>query len=75
MSGTHKDLEVWRAAMVFAVQVYRLTALFPKEARYGLISQLRRRCFQLGSSWAIPPRKTSTPSSMRSLELGKCLTD
>jgi len=37
MSGTYKDLEVWRAAMVFAA-----TALFPKEERYGLTSQLRR---------------------------------
>ena len=41
MSGTYKDLEVWQAAMQFAVQVYRLTAVFPKEERYGLTSQMR----------------------------------
>ena len=43
MSGTYKDLEVWQAAMELAVQVYRLTAVFPKEEeRYGLTSQMRR---------------------------------
>jgi len=31
MSGTFKDLEVWKAAMELAVRVYRLTAQFPKE--------------------------------------------
>ncbi len=41
MSGTSKDLEVWQAAMEFAVQVYRITAVFPKEERYGLTSQMR----------------------------------
>ena len=33
MSGTYRDLEVWQAAMELAVQVYRLTALFPKDER------------------------------------------
>jgi hypothetical protein len=38
MSGTYSDLEVWQAATELAVQVYRLTALFPREERYGLTS-------------------------------------
>ena len=52
MSGTYKDLEVWRAAMELAIQVYRLTALFPKEERYGLTSQMRRAAVSVPSNSA-----------------------
>ena len=52
MSGTFRDLEVWKAAMVLAVQVYRLTARFPKEERYGLTSQKRRAAVSVPSNIA-----------------------
>jgi len=37
-----RNLRVWRAAHEFAVQIYGLTAQFPKEEQFGLISQIRR---------------------------------
>ena len=52
MSGTYRDLEVWQAATELAVQVYRLTALFPREERYGLTSQLRRAAVSVPSNIA-----------------------
>jgi four helix bundle protein len=52
MSGTYKDLEVWQAAMQLAVQVYRLTAVFPKDERYGLTSQMRRAAVSVPSNIA-----------------------
>src|SRR5579863_9769822 len=52
MSGTYRDLEVWQAAMELAVQVYRLTAMFPKEERYGLTSQIRRAAVSVPSNIA-----------------------
>ncbi len=52
MSGTFKDLEVWKAAMELAVHVYRLTARFPKEERYGLTSQMRRASVSIPSNIA-----------------------
>jgi four helix bundle protein len=52
MSGTFRDLEVWKAAMELAVQVYRLTARFPKEERYGLTSQMRRAAVSVPSNIA-----------------------
>jgi four helix bundle protein len=52
MSGTYKDLEVWQSAMELAVQVYRLTAMFPKEERYGLTSQMRRAAVSVPSNIA-----------------------
>ena len=52
MSGTYADLEVWQASMELAVQVYALTAQFPKAETYGLISQLRRAAVSVASNIA-----------------------
>ncbi|MBS1558478.1 MAG: four helix bundle protein [Bacteroidetes bacterium] len=37
-----KKLKVWHKAMDIVTEVYRLTADFPKEEKYGLTSQIRR---------------------------------
>ena len=42
MSGTYRDLEVWRSAMELVEDIYRITRTFPKEETYGLTIQLRR---------------------------------
>jgi len=52
MSGTYRDLDVWQAAMNLAMRVYRLTALFSKEERYGLTSQMRRAAVSVPSNIA-----------------------
>jgi four helix bundle protein len=36
------DLEVWRCAHVFTLELYKVTAKFPRHEMYGLTSQLRR---------------------------------
>lgn len=36
------DLKVWQRAHALALEVYRLTADFPAEERFGLTAQLRR---------------------------------
>lgn len=38
----HKDLKVWRQAMDLVKFVYQITASFPSEELYGLVSQMRR---------------------------------
>lgn len=42
MSDRWKNLEVWKLADAFALEVYRVTKKFPREEVYGLTSQLRR---------------------------------
>jgi four helix bundle protein len=37
-----RDLKVWQCAHQLTLAVYRTTASFPPEERYGLTSQLRR---------------------------------
>ncbi len=39
---SYRDLEVWQQSMGLAETVWRLSALFPAEERFGMTSQLRR---------------------------------
>lgn len=39
---THKDLDVWKMAMEFVTEIYRVTEGFPKSEEFGLKSQIRR---------------------------------
>jgi four helix bundle protein len=52
MSGTYADLEVWQAAVKLAIQIYELTARFPKAEMFGLTSQLRRAAVSIPSNVA-----------------------
>ncbi len=39
---SYQDHEVWKRGMNIAVMVFNLTKAYPKEERYGMISQIRR---------------------------------
>lgn len=47
-----EDLKIWNKAMEVAEEVYLLTANFPKEEKFGLISQLRRSAVSIPSNIA-----------------------
>ena len=38
----HKKLEAWRKGIELSVRLYRVTAGFPTEERFGLTAQIRR---------------------------------
>ena len=38
----HEKLDAWSIAMDFVVEAYRTTETFPKEEKFGLVSQIRR---------------------------------
>lgn len=42
MAEGYEGLLVWQKAHAFVLDIYRVTADFPKEETYGLVSQLRR---------------------------------
>jgi four helix bundle protein len=46
----YKDLDVWKIAMDLSEDIYRLTALFPRDERFGLISQIRRASVSVPSN-------------------------
>ena len=47
-----KELKIWKRAIEMATNVYRLTANFPKEEKYGLTSQIRRSAVSVPSNIA-----------------------
>ncbi len=47
-----RDLQVWRRAHQLTLEVYQLTASFPREEVYGLTSQLRRSCASIAANVA-----------------------
>lgn len=48
----YKSLETWNEAMALTEFVYRLTKLFPKEERYGFVSQMQRAAISIPSNIA-----------------------
>ncbi len=52
MSASFKDLRVWQEAMKFAVQIYQVTAQFPRHELSGLSNQLRRAAVSVPSNIA-----------------------
>ena len=42
MLKRYKELDVWKKAYQFCLEIYKITKMFPDEERYGLISQMRR---------------------------------
>ena len=47
-----RDLDVWKLGKEVALDVYRVTANFPKEEAYGLVSQMRRAAVSIPSNTA-----------------------
>ncbi len=47
-----KKLKVWQMSMDLVAEVYRLTAEFPKDERFGLISQINRTSVSIASNIA-----------------------
>jgi four helix bundle protein len=61
MLKNYKDLKVWQKSYKLCLEIYRITAKFPKEEIYGLISQIRRSAVSIPSNIAEGyGRKTTT---------------
>jgi len=44
------QLSVWTMGMEICEEIYKLTRVFPKEERYGLVSQMRRAAVSIPSN-------------------------
>src|SRR5512138_1747723 len=66
MSTSYRDLIAWQKAVRFVVLIYQITALFPKDERFGLISQLRRAAVSIASNIA-EGRGRLTPGEFRQM--------
>ena len=52
MEKPHKKLDVWRLSMELSRSIYRLTAEYPMEEKFGLVSQMRRAAVSVPSNIA-----------------------
>ncbi len=52
MDKPHKKLDVWNLSMDLARTIYRVTAHYPGEEKFGLVSQMRRAAVSIPSNLA-----------------------
>ncbi len=52
MVTNYRDLQVWRKALDWAEAIYRATSRWPRDERFGLISQVRRSALSVASNIA-----------------------
>ena len=57
INTSYKDLIVWQKAIDLVVEVYKLTAIYPPEEKYGLVSQSRRCTVSIPSNIAEGKRR------------------
>ena len=50
--ASHKELIVWQKSMNLTQKVYEVTAFFPYDEKYGLVSQMRRCAISITSNIA-----------------------
>jgi four helix bundle protein len=60
-----EDVEVWKKAHVFVLDVYRLSEQFPKHELYGLTSQFRRAAVSIPANIAEGFGKATKPDKLR----------
>ncbi len=66
-----RDLVVWRKAHEFVLEVYALTAAFPKAETYGLTSQLRRAAVSVPANIAEGFRRRGRPEKARFMNIAE----
>ena len=52
MASQFKNVEAWQKAVALAVEIYRVCKMFPRDERFGLISQMQRAAVSVPSNIA-----------------------
>ena len=66
---TFRSLEVWKKSHALTLEVYRLTAGFPREEQFSLTSQLRRCSASIASNIAEGAGRSSSGDFARFLDM------
>jgi len=65
------ELRVWQLGHAFAVQVYKTTASFPNDERFGLTAQLRRAATSVSSNIAEGSKRRTQADYARFLNIAE----
>ena len=68
---SYRDLRVWREALAWAEQVYRASADWPRDERFGLTSQVRRAAVSVASNIAEGSGRRSTGEFLQFLGVAR----
>lgn len=66
-----KNLNIWKAGIDIVTNVYKLTAHFPDEEKFGLISQMRRSAVSIPSNIAEGYGRNSDSELSRFLNISR----
>lgn len=64
---SYRDLEVWKKSIELAEMVYRVSAKFPTEEKYGLTSQIRRAAASVAANIAEGAERDGTKEFLQFL--------
>ena len=67
----YRDLLVWRKALDWAEAIYEATSHWPRDERFGLISQIRRAAVSVASNIAEGAARRSTGEFMQFLGMSR----
>ncbi|MEO8772511.1 MAG: four helix bundle protein [Ferruginibacter sp.] len=69
-----KELKIWQKGIQIAINCIKITKTFPKEEKFGLVSQLNRACVSIPSNIAEGSSRSSNKDYNRFIEisLGSC---
>ncbi len=65
----HEELVVWQKAMDLVTDIYKVTATFPTDERFGLTSQIRRAAVSIPSNIAEGHGRKSTGAYLNHLSI------
>ncbi len=69
--SNYESLEVWKVSHEFVLRVYKKTANFPLEEKYGLVSQLRRAAASIPTNIAEGKGSSYNKKLSRFLDIAK----
>ena len=67
MLKNYKELKVWQKSYQLCLEVYKITAGFPKDEKFGLTSQIRRAAVSVPSNIAEGYGRKTTADYIKSL--------
>jgi len=65
------DLRVWQRSHALTLEIYKFTATFPTDERFGLISQFRRAAVSVPTNIAEGSKRQSNPDYARFLNIAE----
>ncbi len=66
-----QELDVWKRAHRLVLAVYRMTGKFPRDERYGLVSQMRRAAVSVPANIAEGFKRRGQADKIRFYNIGE----